>query len=221
MVGETVTADAWFSLIRTNALFNKDAEKAIIELMPIVRLMGSSEALDWNTTKLSTWWEVIKERKGASSDATLLYSLFDALGEPVPEDAWNKLLVRGDRREVSMPNVAQWLRLIKVTKVAKKNAPNYKLKPLLAEKKNSNLNAIEPSNIDLSETVISSNISNTYKFQNRVGELVMLGLLALGEGGPSEADPLLLSQVLLGFRASGFEEEARTIAVEAALAAGL
>ena len=49
----------------------------------------------------------------------------------------------------------------------------------------------------------------------------MLGLLALGEDGPAKADPLLLSQVLLSLRASGFENEARSMAVEAALAAGL
>jgi hypothetical protein len=49
----------------------------------------------------------------------------------------------------------------------------------------------------------------------------MLALLALGEAGPAGADPLVLRQVLVGLRAAGFEDEARSMAVEAALAAGL
>ena len=50
---------------------------------------------------------------------------------------------------------------------------------------------------------------------------MLLALLALGEGGPAAADPLLLRQVLISLRAAGFEKEARSMAVEAALAAGL
>ena len=49
----------------------------------------------------------------------------------------------------------------------------------------------------------------------------MLALMALGEDGPAGADPLLLRQVLVSLRTAGFETEARALAVEAALAAGL
>ena len=211
LVGETVSAEAWFSLIQTNALFNKDAEKALIQLMPVIRLMGASEALDWNTTKLSTWWEVTKNSKDAFKDAELLFSLFDALGEPVPDNVWNKLLVKVGREEVSMPNITQWFRLIEATKAQREIKNIDELSTIHGETLDS----------DLPDASSSLEISNLPKFKNRIGELVMLGLLALGEGGVAEANPLLLSQVLLGLRSAGFEDEARFLAVEAVLAAGL
>lgn len=55
----------------------------------------------------------------------------------------------------------------------------------------------------------------------RVGETVLLALLALGEGGPGQADPVILRRVLASLRGSGLEDEARALAVEAAVEAGL
>jgi hypothetical protein len=55
----------------------------------------------------------------------------------------------------------------------------------------------------------------------RVGETVLLSLLALGEGGPAAANPVILRRVLVGLRSVGLEAEARAIAVEAAVAAGI
>ena len=216
LVGEPVSAEAWFALMRASALFNKKAAQAIIQLMPVVRLMGSSEATEWNTTKLSAWWETVKARKGAAQDAALLYSLFDALGEPVPADAWDKQVAGGDRRDVSMPDVALWLRLIEATEVVRKIA----MKPEMA----STATPETASGGDNATVPISSDVSPspaTAPARSRVAETVLLALLVLGEAGPAGADPLLLRQVLVGLRAAGFEGEARSMAVEAALAAGL
>ncbi|MDP6602715.1 MAG: hypothetical protein QGG17_00820 [Rhodospirillales bacterium] len=55
----------------------------------------------------------------------------------------------------------------------------------------------------------------------RVGETVLLALLSLGEGGPGQANPVVLGHVLRSLVAIGLENEARAIAVEAALATGL
>jgi len=55
----------------------------------------------------------------------------------------------------------------------------------------------------------------------RRGETILLSLLALGEGGPGQADPVILRQVLTGLRAIGLVDEARALAVEAAVAVGL
>lgn len=55
----------------------------------------------------------------------------------------------------------------------------------------------------------------------RVGETVLLSLIALGEDGPAGASPLLLSRVIESLMVVGLEQDARRIAVEAALAQGL
>jgi hypothetical protein len=55
----------------------------------------------------------------------------------------------------------------------------------------------------------------------RKGETVLLVLLALGEGGPGQADPVVLRRVLTSLIAVGLNAEARALAVEAAVAADL
>ena len=54
----------------------------------------------------------------------------------------------------------------------------------------------------------------------RVGETVLLALLALGEAGPAAAEPTTLNVVITALRSVGLEREARGLAVEAALAHG-
>ncbi|MBT7943143.1 MAG: hypothetical protein HN719_07290, partial [Alphaproteobacteria bacterium] len=216
LVGETVPAESWFALMRASALFNKEAAQAITQLMPVIRLMGSSEAADWNTTKLSSWWTTVKDRKEAGKDAALLYTLFDALGEPVPLDIWGALVTGSERRTVSMPNVALWFRLIEATQAAEAPAPSSK--PAVSD---STPGVDVAANAAESDSPPSPVIPPVATPRSRVAETVMLALMALGEDGPAGADPLLLRQVLVSLRTAGFETEARALAVEAALAAGL
>ncbi len=212
LVGDTLSAEAWFALMRASALFNKEASQAIARLMPVVRLMGFSEAAEWNTARLSSWWESVKERKDAAADAALLYSLFDALGEPVPAESWKKLVSGSAAQSVSMPDPALWFRLIEATEAARPGAPETKPSP----------SSETASSSEITSDVASGDAGAApAKVRSRIAETVLLALLALGEDGPAGANPILLRQVILSIRAAGFDKEARTLAVEAALAAGL
>lgn len=55
----------------------------------------------------------------------------------------------------------------------------------------------------------------------RRGETVLLAILILGGGSLDESGPALLSEIIVGLRKVGLEQEARQLAIEAALAAGL
>ena len=55
----------------------------------------------------------------------------------------------------------------------------------------------------------------------RRGETVLLAILILGGGSLAEGGPALLSEIIIGLRKVGLENEARRLAIEAALAAGL
>lgn len=57
--------------------------------------------------------------------------------------------------------------------------------------------------------------------QGRLGETVLLSLLALGDVGPAGADPSTVHNVIRALLAAGLNEEARAIAVEAAVGRGL
>ena len=55
----------------------------------------------------------------------------------------------------------------------------------------------------------------------RVGETILLSLLAIGQTGPLEDNPIVLRKVLISLRKIGLEKEARNLALEAAIASGL
>ncbi len=55
----------------------------------------------------------------------------------------------------------------------------------------------------------------------RIGETILLSLLALGESGPAQASPTVLHKVIKSLRIIGLEQEARSLALEAAVASGL
>ena len=57
--------------------------------------------------------------------------------------------------------------------------------------------------------------------QQRIGETVLLALTALGQAGPTQADPTLLRTVIESLRSVGLGDEARALAIEAAVAAGI
>lgn len=55
----------------------------------------------------------------------------------------------------------------------------------------------------------------------RRGETVLLAILILGGGDVAEFGPGVISEIVIGLRMVGLEDEARRLAIEAALAAGL
>ena len=55
----------------------------------------------------------------------------------------------------------------------------------------------------------------------RLGETVLLVLVALGQRDLAQASPLTLSAVIVALRQVGLDAEARALAVEAAIAAGV
>jgi hypothetical protein len=173
VIGEYERARSWFALLRTSAMFAPESADALAAVLPLARLAGSPEAESWNPNDLATWWERNRESDRIRDRAEMLFSLFDGLGEPIPDGLWEMLLDGPERATVAMPRAALWFRL------------------------------------------------QTAAAASRTGETVLLSLLALGEGGPTQADPVVMRQVLIGLRGVGLEKDARLLAVEAAVAAGL
>ena len=57
--------------------------------------------------------------------------------------------------------------------------------------------------------------------KRRIGETVLLALYALGDAGPGGANPIMLSRSISALRLIGLDTEARALAIEAAIAAGV
>ncbi|WP_316977838.1 hypothetical protein [Shumkonia mesophila] len=171
--GEVEMAKSWFGVLRASALFNPESAAAVTALRPILRLAGSAEAADWKPEELSAWWTDARKTENGRSKAGLLLSLFDAFGEPLPDDLSAELLDEPDRLMAPVPEPPLWFRLRGAAAAG------------------------------------------------RIGETVLLSLVTLGDEGPAAVDPMALRDVLSRLRAVNLEADARALAVEAALAAGL
>jgi hypothetical protein len=69
--------------------------------------------------------------------------------------------------------------------------------------------------------VLADNSSVSPMKSKRVGETVLLSLLAIGNAGPAKIEVGVLSTVLKALLAIGLDQDARALALEAALVNGL
>jgi len=214
--GESASATPWFSLLRTSAQHDQESANALTAVLPVARLAGYSNVPDWSPIHLFNWWEQARKNDGASDKAAILYSLLDALGDDVPRQSWDALLEGPQRITVAMPNSALWHSLNDATK-----AMRVSQKALLEEESSvipqTTFYELQTQQLDSETTapILDSSVPS------RIGEIVMLSLIALGEGGPGQASPIVLRKVMDSLKVIGLEKEVRALALEAAVAAGL
>jgi hypothetical protein len=214
--GEAASAAPWFSLLLASSQHNDVSAQALTALLPLARLAGSSQTLDWGPIHLANWWKQARKNDGASDKAALLYSLFDALGDDVPREAWDALLEGPQRITIAMPNPALWHSLNEATK-AIRLAQKASLKTFPSIVQRTALSKVQTTQVDSATS--TANLEPTAL--PRIGEVVLLSLIALGEGGPGQAEPIVLRKIMESLNVVGLENEVRALALEAAVAAGL
>jgi len=217
IAGESAAATPWFDLLRATAQHNTDANKALNALLPMARIAGSPEAAQWGPVQLANWWNQLKKDDDARDKAALLYTLLDGLGDYVPQDAWDALLDGPQQISLAMPNPALWRSLKEATKAASEIA--HQQGAVIAQAEVLQTAPVTASTQDVLAVPLAVEPQVTPRA--RVGEIILLSLIALGEGGPAQAGPIVLSQVMQSLNVIGLEEEVRALALEAAVAAGL
>lgn len=110
-LGRPDDANKWYAAVEAAAPSNEDAARAWIALWPLARIAGlpgkdgppDPEVLSrWRTARL-------KESDGvARSRIALVFTLFDALGQTVPADAWDGLVKGAAASQAAMPDPAVW-----------------------------------------------------------------------------------------------------------------
>ncbi len=111
VIGDIQAAHPWFQLLDASARFDESSAAALDGLMPLARLAGSPGTEDWNADNMVAWWEGVKEEEDAGERASLLYALFESLGETVPEPLWETLLGGAQQTGGAMTRPALWRQL--------------------------------------------------------------------------------------------------------------
>ncbi len=156
-------------------------------------------------------------------------SSFNAEAAPAMRRLWPLVLLRGDQSSLTSTTFQTWL----AQETAHGNATSataranwlvvlldalgYGVDPevwdrLLADEQSVEMRAPAPA---------LAHGLRTAAEHGRLGETVLMALLALGSGGPAKADLATVGLVVSSLVSVGLQEDAQAIALEAALAAGL
>lgn len=160
----------WAASAQRNAREEEEIRAAVL-LWPLIALAEGSSTGGGH----DRWLKEIGRRgpAEASLTAAYAYSLFEAMGERIPEARWEAAMTGGGRSGALAPNPA-YPRAFREAAGA-----------------------------------------------GRLGESVLLAAIVLGGGDPGGYGPGLISEIVIGLRRVGLEKEARQLAIEAALGAGL
>lgn len=225
LLGDTERARTWYQVLQTGAISNDDAAKEIAVFRPLAKLFGFEIIDDAEQSLTASWWAAVKGQPDAIAKGALLYSLLDALSVDVPETAWDPLIDWQARNQQTLPSVGLLNRLQALTKNVMPEAP-VPAETVVADSQPLTLTTTDlvrpllvpqtaPEALSLAEMPLQN------QEPKRVGEIVLLALLAIGESGPANAEVGVLSTVLRALSAAGLKEDARALALEAALMNGL
>jgi hypothetical protein len=181
--GHMQEANAWYDLLRAQAVDDIAAVTAEIEIWPLARIAGISAMEPPPPSKMIAWREqwlatASSEPKHTAERAALFYGLLAGLGEAVTTNDWQALIHHGELAQEDM-----------VTMVM----PSTMLWHALA----------------------------TAAREKRVEETILFVLMNLGAAGPAAASPITMNLAVTSLRLVGLEDEARALAIEAAIDNGL
>ncbi len=113
-LGRADDANKWYAAVEAAAPTSEDAARAWIALWPLARIAGLPGKDGPPDAEILGRWRAarLKQSDDAAARArmTVLFALFDALGQTVPAGAWNGLVDRAmpAPAPVAMPDPAVW-----------------------------------------------------------------------------------------------------------------
>ncbi len=226
LLGENDRARTWYQVMQTGAITNDDAALEIAKFQPLAKLFGFDVIEDIEQPLAVSWWHAVKDEPDAITKGALLYSLLDALAVDVPESAWEPLISGQARNQLTLPGVGLLNRLRDLTEKAMEKQQPVPVEDVAAE----NASVMQPLSVsdgpfaepqgELQVMPVPTPLRPVQE-PELVGETVLLSLLAIGDSGPSNAEVGVLSDVLRALTAIGLKDDARALALEAALMNGL
>jgi len=154
---------------------NLHAQSTANSLWPLLQMADPEGAYMQDSERARSWWSNLGKLDGSVEfdKLALLFTLYEALGDGLPDSAWDPLFAAP----------------LTVTSYQPSLAVSHALR-------------------EASEA-------------GRLAETVLLSLVAMGDIGSEGSDPTTLFNVIQALRKVGLASEARSIALEAALARGL
>jgi len=111
ITGRHEAVQGWFDVLSAAAQHEPQMAAQVEALMPVAKLSGYAPASGWTMERLPLWWDAIKDGEGARDKAATLASIFNALGETVPDSMWVKLIAGPTHQSLLAPHPSLWFLL--------------------------------------------------------------------------------------------------------------
>ncbi|MCB2100677.1 MAG: hypothetical protein KDE22_07400, partial [Rhodobacterales bacterium] len=242
--GDPAAAADWVLVLRRTAPGDPDLEQARQALAPLARVAGAGDPGDWDWDALADRLagesaERMAERTaGGTGDGPVivpqaslsrLLTLFAALDETPPERLWIRSLADDGGRAAAPLHPALWARLRDLARPSRRGVAPVAAVPVLTGEQAATpvtalpetLSGAVPVAIDVLPPPQGAVAATAADATEGRGDAALAALVALGAGGPAQAGPVVLDTVLRALASAGLEADARRLAVEAAVSAGL
>jgi len=230
VIGDQAQAQAWYQIIQTSAGQDADSQKALAQFRPVAWLFKFADQNISGPEIISAWSDANKNDPDVTGKAALLFNVLEALGFEIPPEAWTPYINATPRQGVSLPAPGLWRRILALANGnidARDRREQDPAGGLVLSSVPAMPNALttgegaEKLGKQVSSQVIAAPLDEPGGPAVRVGETVLLSLIALGNAGPENIDPFVLREILRAMGRVGLKKEARALALDAVLARGL
>jgi len=111
--GNTEVAGRWFTALRSQAEgVNAESDVVLVDLAPMMSIAGQNDAPELSLALLQRWWAAQSERPDNYARANLLFTVLEALGNKIDDQAWAWLEAGPVAFEGAVPAPALWRRFL-------------------------------------------------------------------------------------------------------------
>ena len=214
LTGQQELASAWFALARRNAAISSDANVIYQSLIPLGAMMQVGHEANRKPPPLDD----------LSADQKILYlSLFHQLGGEVSLELLETLIYRSER-PTPLPDPVLWLRMTRLNDQKINPRAQASNEPILA--KRTAAPGVKPVQkvagpMVAVQTLVPPPGGGATDELPRLGERILMMLVIMGDQSLGDLNPIIISEIVHGLKQAGLVAEARNLAMEVAVNAGL
>lgn len=207
MLGDPVGTDRWLALLRASATVQDEARPALARVRPLARLIGAGDSSIPLQTVLDDWRATLEDGPQLNQLRALVNGMYLAIGTELPPTAWDGIVAGAPGSQI-MPASKVWFQF------------RHSLRTVMANKSQAS------APVMVGSAGISSVSSVALKAPNEiippgVATPLIYAMQVMGNGDFGAQGIAAVYDVIAALKALGLGGEARQLALETMLAAGM
>lgn len=203
-LGDAAGTDRWMALLRASASIRDESRLALSRVRPLARLLGAGDTSIPLETVIAEWQSTLGDKPEKPALRTALNGMFLAVGDDLPASAWQGI-ANGAASSQTMPSPEVWFKFRDSLRGLNLSSDSLPAKKMLAAATGS----------------VAGNDAEQAQVPAGAARAAIYALQVMGDGEPGSQGISAIYEVVVAFRALGFERIARQLALETLLAAGL